>query len=122
LGQPAWLPDSVIMSDSIFVLTNKLIRKIPAVKDYQGDDPNSSMQDHVGSSMIFSLLGTILFFINPWTMFLELGVWFYYAPFTEFVRDEEKNAGKVAADIYAQIVERSVGFVLLAPLKFLALL
>ena len=96
MGQPTRLSDSVIMSDSIFVLTNKLIRNIPAVRNYQGSDVNSSMHDHVGSSMVFSLLGTILFFISPWFVLLELCMWAFYAPFTEFVIDQDKNAGKIA--------------------------
>jgi hypothetical protein len=109
-------------SKSIIILTNKIIRIFPFVKEYQGVNPGSSVQDHVGSSMIFSLMGTVLGFLTPWLMFVELIMWGYYAFYVELVKDKKKNEGRPKSEVWAQIFERSVGFVILAPLKFLILL
>ena len=110
------------MSESIIVLVNKVIRTVPAVRKYQGDDLDTSMRDHVGSSMCFSLLGTILFLINPWWLLVEICMWIFYAPLTEFVIQEDKNLAMRIDAIWAQVLERSAGFIVLAPLKLLALI
>ena len=111
------------MNDSIFKLINKQLRRFSCIQQYQGanDNPATSTLEHIGSSCMFALLPNIAITYSPWFAFITLCLWIYYAPFKEFVLDRHKNAGSPKALVYAQVLERSSGFVVCLPLTILAM-
>lgn len=96
---------------SIFELINLILRLIPWVKDYQGDDSRmSSTNEHIGSGLVFSLIIGFAFSF-PANLISGLILWSFYALFRELVIDSNKNKNFPAYHTIAQIIERSAGFI-----------
>lgn len=104
------------MSDSsIFETLNDQIRKIDCVSDYQGPVANSSVIEHIATSLVYSTLISWASMICVWASIMIVPAWFFYAPFREFYTDRFKNKGKPKSHVWAQIIERSTGFVVGLP-------
>ena len=103
---------------SIFELINKhLLSGVKVWKNYtKGDNRNPSTIEHVATSMVIALFVCFLGMISEQALILYPVSWVLYSPFKEFVLDRKKQAGDLKSNVYAQVIERSVGFVLALPL------
>ena len=101
---------------SILEFINKQLRRIKIVKDYQGiNTKHVGTIEHIGTSTIYSLLVILIATLNPWLLLLELPVWGLYSLFKELVLDRKKNQGQPSWGTWAQVLERSSGFVVTIP-------
>ena len=111
---------------SIFELINKVLRSwFGCVKKYQGQRYNSSTIEHIASGAFFGLVISDLGFLNVWILLAFPLAWGYYAFFKELYLDRFKNKVHIQGNVWAQIIERSTGFVcskLLTSLEIVACL
>ena len=105
------------MDKSIFQLINLILRKIPCVSEYQGADTRMcATMEHIGQSLVYALLIILVSVLTPWVLIAYPVVWALFAPFKEFYLDRAKNKGRPVGDVWAQVFERTIGFVLCLPL------
>jgi len=82
---------------------------------YKGEPREPSTTEHIASGMVFALVIILFGCVSLYCLLAYPLVWGYYAPFVEFVLDKEKNKGRPVGEVWAQVLERSAGFVLAMP-------
>jgi len=108
---------------SLFEHTNNLIRKLDCVKLYQGDNARiAASLEHIGTGYHYATLICLFGMISKWFLIAYPVAWLLQAALTEYVFQRKANEGLVSELILAQVVERSIGFVLSLPLAGLVFL